>query len=108
MQPVDSAPVGVRIAEVTLTLDLTTDLEKRLVDEASRRGIPPDQFVLQVLNERLPAQDRGERLGELLQSWIEEDREEQKDTFEYLVGSLDEDRPSQRKLFPAAMKGISW
>jgi hypothetical protein len=93
---------------MTLTLDLTTDLEQRLVDEAGRRGIAPDQFVLEVLRERLPTQDRGKQFGALLQSWMEEDRNEQRDTFEYLVKSLDEDRPSQRKLFPQAMKGISW
>ncbi len=93
---------------MTLTLDLTTDLEQRLIDEAGRHGIAPDQFVLQVLNERLPAQTRGEQFGALLQSWLEEDQEEQRATFEYLVRSLDEDRPSQRKLFPQAMKGISW
>ena len=34
---------------MTLTLNLTADLEQRLIDEASRHGIPPDQFVLQVL-----------------------------------------------------------
>jgi hypothetical protein len=35
--------------QMTLTLNLTADLEQRLIDEASRHGIPPDQFVLQVL-----------------------------------------------------------
>jgi hypothetical protein len=93
---------------MTLTLDLTADLEKRLIDEASRRGIRPDQFVVQVLRQLLPVNDRREHFAALLQSWLEEDQEEQKDTFEYLVRSLDEDRPSQRKLFPSALKGISW
>jgi hypothetical protein len=93
---------------MTLTLDLSADLEQRLIDEASRHGIRPDQFVVQVLKQHLPTNDRGEQFAALLQSWLEEDQEEQKDTFEYLVGSLDEDRPSQRKLFPPALKGISW
>ena len=93
---------------MTLTLDLTADLEQRLFDEASRHGIPPDQFVVEVLKQHLPMNDRREQFAALLQCWLEEDQEEQKDTFEYLVRSLDEDRPSQRKLFPSALKGISW
>lgn len=93
---------------MTLTLDLTADLEQRLIDEASRHGISPDQFIVQVLNQHLPTNDRREQFSSLLQSWLEEDQEEQKDTFEYLVRSLDDDRPSQRKLFPPALKGISW
>lgn len=93
---------------MTLTLNLTADLEQRLIDEASRHGIPPDQFVLQVLKQSLPIHDQREQFAALLESWLEEDCEEQKETFEYLVRSLDEDRPSQRKLFPPALKGISW
>ncbi len=93
---------------MALTLDLTADLEQRLIDEASRHGISPDQFVVQVLNQHLPTNDRREPFSALLQSWLEEDQEEQKDTFEYLVRSLDEDRTSPRKLFPPALKGISW
>ena len=38
----------------------------------------------------------------------DEDPEEQKETFEYLLRVLDEDRPSERKLFPPELKGISW
>lgn len=93
---------------MTLTLDLTADLEQRLNEEASRLGVAPDQFVLQVLKQHLPTQDRSKQFAALLDSWLEEDQEEQKDTFEYLVRSLDEDRLSQRKLFPPALKGISW
>ncbi|MBI3938395.1 MAG: hypothetical protein HY323_15570 [Betaproteobacteria bacterium] len=39
----------------------------------------------------------------LLESWLNADEKvalEQKETFEYLVKVLDEDRPSNRKLFP--------
>jgi hypothetical protein len=92
---------------MTLTLDLSSDLERRLIDEADRLGIPPDQFVVQVLQQHLPTSDRREQFAALLQSWLEEDQEEQKDTFEYLVRALDDDRPSQRKLFPPELKGIS-
>jgi hypothetical protein len=36
----------------------------------------------------------------LLQSWCEEDAEEQRETWEFLKTALDEDRLSDRKLFP--------
>ena len=39
-------------------------------------------------------------LIELLKSWREGDEEEQRDTLEYLQRVLDEDRLSDRKLFP--------
>jgi len=47
---------------MTLTLDLTADLEQRLNDAASRHGIPPDQFVVEVLKQHLPTtKQRSER-----------------------------------------------
>ena len=73
---------------MTLTLDLTADLEQRLIDEASRRGIPANQFVVEVLKQHLPMKNRREQFAALLESWMEEDQEEQKDTFEYLVRLL--------------------
>ncbi len=35
----------------------------------------------------------------LLDSWLNDDEKEQKETFEYLKKALDEDRLSDRKLF---------
>jgi hypothetical protein len=94
---------------MTLTLNLNPDVEQRLINEAGRRGIPPDQYALEVLDQHLPASDRREQFQAMLRSWMEEeDPEEQRETFEYLVDALDQDRPSQRKLFPPALKGISW
>ena len=53
--------------------------------------------------------DRAEALGGLLQSWMDaESAEEQRETIEYLVRALDEDRLSDRKLFPEELKGESW
>jgi hypothetical protein len=46
---------------------------------------------------------------ELLQSWIdEEDPQEQKETGDYLVRVLDEDRLSDRKLYPPELEGATW
>lgn len=53
--------------------------------------------------------DRAEELVQLVQSWMDEgDTDEQRETLEYLIHALDEDRPSNRKLFPKELKGKSW
>ena len=53
--------------------------------------------------------DHGEGLGSLMQSWMnDESAEEQRETIEFLVRALDEDRPSDGKLFPGELKGKSW
>jgi predicted transcriptional regulator len=45
-----------------------------------------------------------------LQLWLDEedDADEQRETGEYLIQALDEDRLSDRKLFPSEMKGVTW
>jgi len=48
-------------------------------------------------------------LVELIQSWIDaDDAEEQKETGEYLVRVLDEDRLSDRKLYAPELEGVTW
>lgn len=94
---------------MTLKIDLTPDLEQRLAREADRRGVLAETLTLDLLNEHLPANDRQAELISLLQAWVEEgDAEEQRETGEYLIRVLDEDRLSDRKLFPAELKGITW
>ena len=52
--------------------------------------------------------DRAE-LVDLLQSWIEDgDVQEQTETGEFLVKALDEDRLSDRPLFLAELKDVTW
>lgn len=59
--------------------------------------------------EGFPSQERAERLGTLIQSWMKEgDAGEQRETIEHLVRALDEDRLSSCKLFPKELKGKSW
>ena len=94
---------------MTLTLKLPPELERRLAREARRKGMPLDQYTLHLLNEHVPAGDRAAEAVRLLQSWIDEgDAAEQKATGDYLVQALDEDRPSDRKLFPPELKGVTW
>ena len=47
----------------------------------------------------LPATDAESAIA-LLQSWCDEDAQEQRETWEFLKTALDEDRLSDRKLFP--------
>ncbi len=50
-----------------------------------------------------------DELVNTLQSWIDEDdTEEQQETGECLIHALDEDRLSERKLFPTELKGLTW
>jgi hypothetical protein len=94
---------------MTLTLNLPPDLEERLRYEAGRRGLPETALTLELLDHHLPSRSPGEELVDLLQSWlVEGDDQEQKETGEYLIRVLDEDRLSSRKLFPAELKGITW
>ena len=53
--------------------------------------------------------DQAESLGALIRSWMDEDDSgEQRETIEYLVRALDEDRLSGRELFPEELKGKTW
>lgn len=57
----------------------------------------------------LPSTDRRAQVVALLQSWIDgKDAEDQRETGEYLVRVLDEDRLSSRKLFPPELAGKTW
>lgn len=94
---------------MTLTLHLPPELEQRLTQEAQRQGRSLDDYTLELLNKSLPPQDHRTELITLLQTWIEEeDAEEQRETGEYLLRALDEDRLSDRPLFPPELKGVTW
>ena len=48
---------------------------------------------------RLVQIERNQAAIALLKSWLDEDEEEQRETLAILMRTLDEDRPSYRKLF---------
>ena len=92
-----------------LTVRLPEDLERRLVREAERHGVELEVYAMRLLEEHLPPADRVARVSALLRSWVEDgDPQEQKETEEYLIHALDEDRPSDRPLFPSDLKGVTW
>ena len=94
---------------MTLNLNLPSELAELLNREAQRHGVSPDTYTVQMLEKHLaPEQRRGEVVA-LLQSWIDaDDADDQSETGDFLIRALDDDRPSDRKLYPPEMEGISW
>ncbi|MEO0377660.1 MAG: hypothetical protein AAF329_24270 [Cyanobacteria bacterium P01_A01_bin.17] len=94
---------------MTLTLDLSPELEQYLRHEASQHGISLDALALQLLRDSILTKQKQAEAINILQSWIDDDdTEDQQETGQYLIQKLDEDRLSERKLFPLEMKGITW
>jgi hypothetical protein len=94
---------------MTLKIELPSELEERLSGEADRRGVPAETLTLELLDEYLPSPGRKAELLSLLKSWVDEkDPTEQRETGEFLMRALDEDRLSDRKLYPADLKGVTW
>lgn len=94
---------------MTLTLNLPSEVEQYLLQEARQKGLSIESVTLQLLTSFIVLRQKQTKAVNLLQSWIDdEDIEEQKETGQYLIRSLDEDRLSERKLFPLEMKGVSW
>ena len=93
-----------------MTITLTPELEFKLKREAGCRGLPPEQYALEVLDEHLDnsLQERVEKVAEMFRQWNEEEVDESEALDDEFFRMLDEDRPSYRKLFPPELKGISW
>ena len=94
---------------MTLTLNLPSDVEKYLLQEANQQGISIESVTLKLLTNLITLREKQAKAVNLLQSWIDdEDIEDQQETGQFLIRALDEDRLSERKLFPTEMKGLSW
>jgi hypothetical protein len=94
---------------MTLLLTIPASLEHRLREEASRRGQSVADYTIEILQNHAPGDDRSAEAVALLQSWIDRGNEsEQKETGALLIQSLNEDRPSERKLFPPELEGVTW
>ena len=93
-----------------MILTLAPELETRVKIESARRGISPDEYAAQVIEENISEaeRERREKAVALLQSWIDEDENSDEAYDDELLKMLDEDRLSERKLFPPELKGISW
>lgn len=94
---------------MTLTLTLTPEIEQYLTQKAQQQGLSTEAYTLQLLIEHILLKQKQAKSIALLQSWMdEEDAGEQQETGEYLIQALDEDRLSDRQLFPIELKGVTW
>jgi acyl-homoserine lactone acylase PvdQ len=94
---------------MTLTLDLPPNLENSLFQAANQQSLTVEEFVIQMLTSAFIQKERQNKAVSLLESWLgDADIEEQKTTGAYLIEALDQDRLSDRLLFPDEMKGRSW
>jgi len=84
---------------MTLTLNLSPELEQYLLQEATQNGLSVEVVALQLLTNSILLKQKQAAAVNLLQSWIDdEDESEQQETGQYLIRALDEDRLSERKL----------
>ena len=93
---------------MTLTLNLPPELEQYLLQEANQSGTSIEAMTLQLLTHSVLQRQKQVEAVNLLQSWIDDDDDEQQETGQYLIRALDEDRLSERQLFPIEMKGVTW
>lgn len=94
---------------MTLTLNLSPELEQYLLQEANQKGLSVEAVALQILAISILLKRKQAEAVNLLQSWMnDEDDNDQQETGLYLIHALDDDRLSERKLFPSELKGITW
>lgn len=94
---------------MSIPITLPPELETRLKWEATRRGVPPEAYAAQLLDQHLPHVSHAAILQALFGDWEAEDKANEDDvSADQFFQALDEDRPSDRKLFPADLKGITW
>ena len=102
---------------MTAAEELAASVQRRIsfVDSAiwllgSRSGLSlTNEELCAIARQAETARDRAGELAALIQSWTDgNDTAEQRETIEYLIYALDEDRLSDRKLFPRKLKGKSW
>ena len=85
------------------------ELQQRLDEAAGERGVTNDAFAIELLETELLRGNRREKLQTLLQSWIDESKTDiPTEPDGDFIRQLDEDRLSDRKLFPTELDGITW
>ncbi|NMF86675.1 hypothetical protein [Nodosilinea sp. P-1105] len=86
---------------MTITLTLSPELEQYLIKEANQHGLSVETVASELLTNSLLARQKQAAALDMLQSWIDDDDiNEQQETGQYLIQALDQDRWSNRKLFP--------
>jgi hypothetical protein len=86
---------------MSITLSLTPEMEQSLAEGALEQGLSTEDYALQLLVTAMPDARANGKLARLLQEWVDEDDvEDQRVTGDYLIQALDEDRLSDRLLYP--------
>jgi hypothetical protein len=85
---------------MTITLTLAPELEFKLKQEADRRGLPPEQYALEVLDEHITgsARERAEKLAEMFRQWSEEEVDESEALDDEFFRRLKENRVAFREI----------
>jgi len=83
---------------MTITLTLAPELEFKLKQEADRRGLPPEQYALEVLGEFITdsVRARADKLAELFRQWNEEEVDESEALDDEFFRRLEENRVAFR------------
>jgi plasmid stability protein len=87
---------------MSIPITLPQELETRLKVEATRRGLSPEVFAAQVLDQHLPVAERREATAAMLEDLareIETMSDEEAAENAAVLRAIDDDRPSDRKLF---------
>jgi len=88
---------------MTFTIEISPELAGRIQTEATQLGQESSELAIRVLEERFGStaiHDSSQSAWEtLLDTFAEGDREEQRTDLAQLMQDLDEDRPSQRRIF---------
>lgn len=89
---------------MTVTISLSPSEEATLREKATEHGAPVDERAHALLSQqfRTPPYDPIGALA-VLDSFMEQDEAEHRDTLAILRLALDEDRPGQRRLFGSGM-----
>lgn len=93
---------------MTLLLTLGDDLEQQLEKEASRQGLSVADYTAKIIAQHMEAAQRASATIDLLESWLSEDPDEQRETGHFLAQALNADRLSSRLRFPPEAKGKTW
>jgi hypothetical protein len=95
-----------------MTIKLPAEIESRLVGQASRLGMDPEEYATKLIVEHLPSVPENQSLAALLDKWDEEDqtddpeeiarRETELEEFKRSMNRnrLEMEGPGSRKLFP--------
>lgn len=95
-----------------ITIALPPELETRLQDEASRRGLAPEQYAQKLIADHLPPAQGGQSVGDLFAQWEAEDpavdteeitrRNQEVEQFKQAMNKnrLEMEGPGPRKPFP--------